>query len=183
MPNNQENGNNPYDAELPLEALPEHVISTMEVRDRWFTRSAPPPEHGEAFVVEDLLRWEPGQTVRVAFLGGDTDLHADIAEATREITEACNIKLDFERYGCDLESRRLDSRFERRSDPANFFWGKVSTLVQVIGISLVLFAAVTGYTIFLPTTYFIIVVLVVISGVHYIFQVASLMKKEEQTSS
>ena len=63
------------------------------------------------------------------------------------------------------------------------FWGKVSTLVQVIGISLVLFAAVTGYTIFLPTTYFIIVVLVVISGVHYIFQVASLMKKEEQTSS
>lgn len=63
------------------------------------------------------------------------------------------------------------------------FWGKVSTLVQVIGISLVLFAAVTGYTIFLPTTYFIIVLLVVISGFHYIFQVASLMKKEEQASS
>ena len=62
------------------------------------------------------------------------------------------------------------------------FWGKVSTLVQVIGISLVLFAAVTGYTIFLPTTYFIVVLLVVISGVHYIFQVASLMKKEEQAS-
>lgn len=60
------------------------------------------------------------------------------------------------------------------------FWGKVSTLVQVIGISLVMFAAVTGYTIFLPTTYFIIVLLVVISGVHYIFQVASLIKKEEQ---
>lgn len=63
------------------------------------------------------------------------------------------------------------------------FWGKVSTLVQVIGISLVLFAAVTGYTIFLPTTYFIIVLLVVVSGFHYIFQVASLMKKEEQASS
>lgn len=63
------------------------------------------------------------------------------------------------------------------------FWGKVSTLVQVIGISLVMFAAVSGYSIFLPTTYFIIVLLVVISGVHYIFQVASLMKKEEQASS
>ncbi|HEX6278789.1 MAG TPA: CDP-alcohol phosphatidyltransferase family protein [Pyrinomonadaceae bacterium] len=63
------------------------------------------------------------------------------------------------------------------------FWGKVSTLVQVIGISLVLFAAVTRYTIFLPTTYFIIVLLVVISGFHYIFQVAGLMKKEEQASS
>jgi cardiolipin synthase len=63
------------------------------------------------------------------------------------------------------------------------FWGKVSTLVQVIGISLVMIAAVTGYTFFLPTTYFIIVLLVVISGVHYIFQVASLMNKEEKASS
>ena len=63
------------------------------------------------------------------------------------------------------------------------FWGKASTLVQVIGISLVMLAAVTGYTIYLPTTYFIIVLLVVVSGVHYVFQVASLMKKEEQASS
>lgn len=62
------------------------------------------------------------------------------------------------------------------------FWGKVSTLVQVIGISLVMLAAVTGYSIFLPTTYFIIVLLVVVSGVHYVFQVASLMKNEEQAS-
>ena len=58
------------------------------------------------------------------------------------------------------------------------FWGKASTFVQVIGISLVMIAAVTGYTIFLPTTYFVIVLLVVISGVHYVFQVASLMKQE-----
>ena len=62
------------------------------------------------------------------------------------------------------------------------FWGKASTLVQVIGISLVMLAAVTGYSIFLPTTYFIIVLLVVVSGVHYVFQVASLMKNEEQAS-
>ncbi len=63
------------------------------------------------------------------------------------------------------------------------FWGKISTLIQVIGISLVMIAAVTGYTFFLPTTYFIIVLLVVISGVHYIFQVAGLMNKEEKASS
>lgn len=63
------------------------------------------------------------------------------------------------------------------------FWGKMSTLVQVIGISLVMLAAVSGYSIFLPTTYFIIVLLVVISGVHYVFQVASLMKEEQASSS
>ena len=95
MMNNGKNGNNSSDDDLIFEALPEHVISTMEVRDRWFTRSAPVSNDAEAFVVEDLLRWQPGQTVRVAFLGGDPQLHRDIAEATREITEACNIKLDF----------------------------------------------------------------------------------------
>lgn len=58
------------------------------------------------------------------------------------------------------------------------FWGKASTFVQVIGITLVMVAAVTGYTIFLPTTYFIVVLLVVISGIHYIFQVARLMKED-----
>lgn len=64
------------------------------------------------------------------------------------------------------------------------FWGKVSTLVQVIGISLVMFAAVSSYSVFLPTTYFIIVLLVVVSGVHYIFQVARLMSEEsKQTTS
>ena len=63
------------------------------------------------------------------------------------------------------------------------FWGKASTFVQVIGITLVMVAAVTGYTIFLPTTYFIIALFVVISGVHYIFQVASLMKDEGKAES
>lgn len=64
------------------------------------------------------------------------------------------------------------------------FWGKVSTLVQVIGVSLVMFAAVSGFNFFLPTTYFIIVLLVVVSGVHYIFQVARLMTEEsKQTTS
>lgn len=96
MSTNSENGHNIYDEEIFFEALPEYVISAMEVRDRWFTRSAaPPPDGGEAFVVEDLLRWQVGQTVRVAFLGGDTQLHRDIAEVTREITDSCNINLDF----------------------------------------------------------------------------------------
>lgn len=62
------------------------------------------------------------------------------------------------------------------------FPGKISTLVQVMGVTLVLFAAVTGYTIFLPTTYFIVVLLAVVSGLHYIFQVASLMKEEERNA-
>jgi cardiolipin synthase len=61
--------------------------------------------------------------------------------------------------------------------------GKVSTLVQVIAVTLVLFSAVTGYFIFLPTTYSVVVFFAFVSGFHYIFHVARLMKEEEQKSS
>ena len=50
---------------------------------------------GLEFLVSDVQRWLPGQTLRVAFLDGDKDLHGDIAEATREITDACNLTFDF----------------------------------------------------------------------------------------
>ena len=33
--------------------------------------------------------------LRVAFLDGSIDLHRDIAEATKQITNACNLELDF----------------------------------------------------------------------------------------
>jgi hypothetical protein len=90
-----EDGSGLSEEDILLESLPEHVLSTMEVRNRWFARSSSANPAGEFFVVEDLLRWIPGQTVRVAFLGGDAGLHRDIAEATRQISEACNIRLDF----------------------------------------------------------------------------------------
>lgn len=58
--------------------------------------------------------------------------------------------------------------------------GKLSTFVQVVAVTLVLVAAVTGYSFYLPTTYFFVVLLAAVSGVHYIFQVARLMKEEEE---
>lgn len=60
--------------------------------------------------------------------------------------------------------------------------GKLSTFVQVIAVTLIMFAAVTGYTIFLPSTYVIVALLAVVSGLHYIFQVAGLMKDEESAT-
>jgi cardiolipin synthase (CMP-forming) len=57
--------------------------------------------------------------------------------------------------------------------------GKASTFVQVVAVSLILVAAVTDYSFYLPTTYFIVVLLAFASGFHYIFHIAGLMKKEE----
>lgn len=57
--------------------------------------------------------------------------------------------------------------------------GKASTLVQVIGVTLILISSVTGYFIFLPTTYSVVVFFAFVSGVHYIFHVARLMKEDD----
>lgn len=80
--------------DIVLENLPEDVVATMEARDRWFA-ALPRSEDGLEFFVEDLMRWPVGATVRVAFLGGDTALHKKIADATAEIIDNCNLKLDF----------------------------------------------------------------------------------------
>lgn len=60
--------------------------------------------------------------------------------------------------------------------------GKLSTLVQVIAVGLILLAAVTGFSVYLPTVYTLVALMAFVSGVHYIFHVARLMKEEERTS-
>ena len=81
---------------LVLDTLPDAVVASMEVRDAWRNRVVESDE-GLEFLVTDLASWPPGSTLRVAFLGGDSALHAKIADATRQITDACNIQLDFGR--------------------------------------------------------------------------------------
>ncbi len=61
--------------------------------------------------------------------------------------------------------------------------GKLSTTVQVLAVTLILIAAVFGYTLYLPTVYAIVVLLAFISGIHYIFFVAQLMKEKEDKKS
>jgi cardiolipin synthase len=55
--------------------------------------------------------------------------------------------------------------------------GKLSTLVQVSAVTLILVAAVFGISFYLPTIYLIVVALATLSGFHYIFFVAKLMKE------
>lgn len=87
-----------------LETLPDDVIATIEERDA-FISSLPPAGGGVEFVIADLQKWRPGRHLRVAFLGGESALHHDIEEATRQITEACNLTLDFGRNATTGEYR------------------------------------------------------------------------------
>lgn len=84
-----------HDAFL-LEDLPESVRETVRERDHLIA-SLPRRSNGEEFLVADLQRWRPGQVVRVAFLGGATALHQDIENATKQITDNCNLEFDFGR--------------------------------------------------------------------------------------
>ena len=60
--------------------------------------------------------------------------------------------------------------------------GKASTFVQVVGVILILIAAVypelRGF--YLPTVYTTVAAFAVFSGIHYIFHVAKLMRAEEK---
>ncbi|MEZ5424797.1 MAG: CDP-alcohol phosphatidyltransferase family protein [Pyrinomonadaceae bacterium] len=58
--------------------------------------------------------------------------------------------------------------------------GKASTFVQVLGVGLILIAAVFDYSFYLPTVYVVIVALAALSGFHYIFHVARLMREADE---
>jgi hypothetical protein len=90
---NQPTQLSPHD--VMLESLPDDVLATIEVRDKFMGKLGVNRTLGLEFLVDDLQRWAPGQRLRVAFLDGNSDLHRDVADATREITAACNIALDF----------------------------------------------------------------------------------------
>jgi hypothetical protein len=80
--------------DIVLDAVPEEVLASMESRDRWMA-GLQYPEGGLEFLVADLQSWTPGQTVRVAFLGGSAALHGKIEEAAKPIMDAANLTLDF----------------------------------------------------------------------------------------
>lgn len=80
--------------DIVLEALPDEVIASMESRDRWLT-TLPHGTDAFEFVISDLQAWAPGQTVRVAFLGGNAQLHAAIEDACQQLTRACDLTLSF----------------------------------------------------------------------------------------
>jgi hypothetical protein len=80
--------------DVVLDLLPDEVEASVRQRDQWL-KSMRQSAAGLEFIVSDMSRWTPAQKVRVALLGGDTTLHKDIAETTKEITDTANIVLDF----------------------------------------------------------------------------------------
>ncbi|MCG8506939.1 MAG: hypothetical protein MI755_20205 [Sphingomonadales bacterium] len=80
-----------------LEALPSKIQARLEARER-FLMSLPRTREGVTpfeLIVEDANLWEPGGVVKVAFFGGSSDLHEQIAEVALKWTDHANLTLDF----------------------------------------------------------------------------------------
>ncbi|TWU16277.1 trypsin-like peptidase domain-containing protein [Allorhodopirellula heiligendammensis] len=92
---------------IMLDNLPTDVLATMESRDKFFASGAV-GGFGDQFFVSDLQKWDQNAIVTVAFLGGTADLHADIAAATKQISDNCNLTFDFGLDSSSGEFRKWD---------------------------------------------------------------------------
>jgi hypothetical protein len=82
---------------LPImEHYPDRLQARMELRQRTLsTLRSPGSGFSPHFILNLTKRWQPAQTLRVAFRGGDTLLHRDIATAVTEWTKYANVTFDF----------------------------------------------------------------------------------------
>jgi len=80
-----------------FEAYPDEIQARLELRNRRVLSLPALPTGVQPFslVVEDALKWRAGQTITVAFSGGDPNLHRQIADAASIWMNHANLTLDF----------------------------------------------------------------------------------------
>lgn len=86
------------DAKLRVfEVLPDRLQARIEMRSRLLRQLAPANIAGASLgdVIRRSKKWTPGQTLKIAFAGGNDDLHKAVATAASEWTRWGNIKFDF----------------------------------------------------------------------------------------
>ena len=79
-----------------MERIPDRLQARLELRQRTLsTVRLPAGGLSPHFILNLTKRWRAGQTLSVAFLGGDTALHREIETAVTEWTLYANLKFDF----------------------------------------------------------------------------------------
>ncbi len=80
-----------------LEGYPNRIQSRLEQRVRTLQALTAPADSGHTphFILNLSKRWQPGQSIRVAFKSGDAAFHANIANTVTEWTKYANLKFDF----------------------------------------------------------------------------------------
>lgn len=87
--------------EYLFEVYPDEIQARLEAQERFAQNLAASAGDGLEFVIEISKRWQAGQTLTIAFKGGNATLHKKIANAATEWTNHCNLQFDF---GFDAET-------------------------------------------------------------------------------
>ena len=78
------------------ESYPNRIQARLEQRKRSLSHVTTPSSGlHPAFAIRLTKIWNPGQTVKIAFRGGDKVLHKEIADTVSEWTDYANLKFDF----------------------------------------------------------------------------------------
>jgi hypothetical protein len=77
-----------------FERYPDRLAARMEQRRRELS-TLRSPTFSPQFIITLTKQWNAGQSLKVAFRGGDTPLHKAIADAVTEWTQFANLKFDF----------------------------------------------------------------------------------------
>ena len=80
-----------------METIPPRLQARIEQRNRTLraAMAAHPGGLAPHFILNVTKKWKSGQTVTIAFKGGDAALHGKIADSVSEWTKFANLKFDF----------------------------------------------------------------------------------------
>lgn len=78
-----------------IEGLPQELAERLAARHALESQVSAKLVGPQASYIINKRRWNPGDTVLVAFYGGSADLHKAIAELASDWSKAANVKLDF----------------------------------------------------------------------------------------
>lgn len=127
--------------ELPTDIAPLDAAARarLKQRDEALKKVAEVPKDLR-FFADRTKTWSPGAVVRVAFQGGDSDLHREIAELSRAWTEHANLVLDFgekngtyRTWSTEDEVYRAEIRITFEGDGAKSYIGTDATDPAVVG--------------------------------------------------
>ena len=78
-----------------IEGFPSRIQARLDQRSRSLKSVGPMHGHARAFIINVSKRWHAGQPLKVAFRGGDTALHKQIADTVTDWMNYANLKFDF----------------------------------------------------------------------------------------
>lgn len=146
------------------EGYPDTIQARLEARQKLFASQSTMLSEKSTFTAQTVIdisrEWVPGQTLRVAFSGGDAALRTKIEDAAQEWGKYCKIKFDFRNGSKYREWSPTDQNYAADirisfNHPEGGYWSQVGRDSRNPSITLPNEASMNfqGFTTALPADY------------------------------